>query len=97
MDCASQAMCDLHNDCLSTLQSAISRGFNIEAVRSFSAICTENGFLTENEADVFISTIPRYQYQENVKLKYKPRSQISCFVMKMVKWVISSQVALYFN
>ena len=55
---ASQGMCDLHNDCLSTIQSAISRGFNIESVRSLAAIYIENRFLTEDEADVFIFTIP---------------------------------------
>ena len=36
--CVSIGMCDVHTDCLTSLQSAISRGFDIEAIRQLAHI-----------------------------------------------------------
>ena len=55
--CASKGMCESHIDALSS-QSAISRGFNIDALRALAKLYLEHSFITENEADAFLSDIP---------------------------------------
>jgi len=50
-------MCDTHIDALSCLQSAISRGFNIESLRALAQLYIDHTFITE-EADSFLSGIP---------------------------------------
>lgn len=51
-------MCDAHLDALSCLQSAISRGFHTDHLRSLAQLYVEHGFLSEDEADAFLSDIP---------------------------------------
>ena len=51
-------MCDAHLDALSCLQSAISRGFHTDQLRSLAQLYIEHGFLSEDEADTFLSDIP---------------------------------------
>lgn len=51
-------MCDAHLDALSCLQSAISRVFHTEQLRSLAQLYIEHGFLSEDEADAFLSDIP---------------------------------------
>lgn len=40
------------------MQSGISRDFSVEALRSLAQLYTDNGFLTHDEADAFLSDIP---------------------------------------
>ena len=56
--CASNGMCDAHLDALSCLQSAISRGFHTDQLRSLAQLYIEHGFLSDDEADAFLSDIP---------------------------------------
>ena len=56
--CASEGMCDVHVDALSSLQSAVSRGFNIDSLRSLARLYVEHKFITDEEADGFLSGIP---------------------------------------
>ena len=56
--CAQSGMCDAHLDALSCLQSAISRGFHTDQLRSLAQLYIEHGFLSEDEADTFLSDIP---------------------------------------
>ena len=56
--CAESGMCDAHLDALSSLQSAISRGFHTDQLRSLAQLYIEHGFLSEEEADTFLSDIP---------------------------------------
>lgn len=56
--CASRGMCDSHLDALSCLQSAISKGFHTDRLRAMTQLYMDHGFLSADEADVFLSTIP---------------------------------------
>ena len=56
--CAKSGMCDAHLDALSSLQSAISRGFHTDQLRSLAQLYIEHGFLSKEEADMFLSDIP---------------------------------------
>lgn len=56
--CAQRGMCDAHLDALSCLQSAISRGFHTDQLRSLAQLYVEHGFLSDDEADAFLSDIP---------------------------------------
>ena len=40
------------------MQSALSRGFHIESLRSLAQLYVEHGFLSENEVDLFLADIP---------------------------------------
>ena len=51
-------MCDAHLDAISCLQSAISRGFHTNALRSLAQLYIDHGFLSEGEADTFLTNIP---------------------------------------
>lgn len=51
-------MCDVYLDSLSCLQSAISRTFHTDNLRSLAQLYIEHGFLSEDEADAFLSDIP---------------------------------------
>ena len=54
-------MCDAHIDALSWLQSAITRGFSIESLagrRALAQLYIDHRFITEDEADNFLSEIP---------------------------------------
>ena len=51
-------MCDTHLDAIACMQSGVSRGFNVEALRSLAQLYIEHGFLTRDEADTFLSDIP---------------------------------------
>ena len=51
-------MCDTHIDALSCLQSAISRGFKIESLHALAQLYIDHKFITEEEADSFLSEIP---------------------------------------
>ena len=56
--CVQSGMCDEHLDALSCMQSALSRGFHLESLRALAQVYVEHGFLTENEADLFLADIP---------------------------------------
>ena len=51
-------MCDAHLDALSCLQSVISRGFHTDQLRSLAQLYIKHGFLSDEEADTFLSDIP---------------------------------------
>ena len=52
--CVREAMCDQHLDAMPCMQSAISTN----ALRELAKVYMDHGFLTENEADIFLSEIP---------------------------------------
>ena len=56
--CARQGMCDQHVDALSCMQSAVARGFHTDALRQLAQLYVQHGFLTDDEADIFLSEIP---------------------------------------
>ena len=56
--CASEGMCDTHLDALSCLQSAVTRGFHVDAIRNLVELYIEHGFLQLDEADIFLADIP---------------------------------------
>ena len=51
-------MCDQHLDALCCMQSALSRGFNLESLRALAQLYIDHGFLSQNEADLFLADIP---------------------------------------
>ena len=55
--CPQNGMCDAHLDALSCLQLAISRGFHTDQLTSLAQLYIEHGFLSEDEADTFLSEI----------------------------------------
>ena len=50
-------MYDSHIDALAFMQSGVSRGFSVEALRSLAQLNIDNGFLKHDEADAFLSDI----------------------------------------
>ena len=56
--CVSQGMCDEHFDAMSCMQSAVSRGFHTDSLRKLAQVYVEHGFLTDDEADIFLNDIP---------------------------------------
>ena len=56
--CVQSGMCDQHLDALCCMQSALSRGFNLESLRALARLYTDHGFLSQNEADLFLADIP---------------------------------------
>ena len=56
--CMQLNMFHSHIDALACMQSGISRGFSVEALRSLAQLYIDNGFLTHAEADTFLSDIP---------------------------------------
>ena len=40
------------------MQSALSRGFNLESLRTLAQLYIDHGFLSQNEADLFLADIP---------------------------------------
>ena len=56
--CVQSGMCDQHLDALSCMQSALSRGFNLESLRTLAQLYIDHGFLSQNEADLFLADIP---------------------------------------
>ena len=48
--CAQSGMCDAHLDALSYLQSAISRGFHTDHLRSLAQLYTEYGLLSKKKS-----------------------------------------------
>ena len=56
--CAREGMCDEHLDAMSCMQSAVSHGFHTDALRQLAQVYIEHGFLSDDEADIFLSEIP---------------------------------------
>ena len=80
--CVESGMCDQHLDALCCMQSALSRSFNLESVRALAQLYIDHGFLTENEADLFLADIPdlvctRGSIAENVA-KCMVKGQYAC-------------------
>ena len=53
--CVQLNMYDMHIDALACMQSGISRGISVEALRSLAQLYIDNGFLTHDEADAFLT------------------------------------------
>ena len=51
-------MCDQHLDALSCMQSALCRGFNLDSLSALAQLYIDHGFLSQNEADLFLADIP---------------------------------------
>ena len=56
--CIEKDLIDEHADAMSSLQSALSRGFSIDSLRDLARLYTEHGFITEDEADSFMAEVP---------------------------------------
>ena len=56
--CVQGGMCDQHLDALSCMQSALSRGFNLESLRTLAQLYIDHGFLSQNEAELFLADTP---------------------------------------
>ena len=56
--CVQSGMCDQHLDALSCMQSALSQGFNLDSLRTLAQLYIDHGFLSQNEADLFLADIP---------------------------------------
>ena len=56
--CVREGMCDEHLDAMSCMQSAVSRGFHTDSLRQLAQVYVDHGFLSDNEADLFLSEIP---------------------------------------
>ena len=73
--CAREGMCDEDVDAMSCLQSAIARGFHTDALRQLAQVYVEHGFLSDDEADIFLSEIPVLGERE------EPESTVSDHVL----------------
>ena len=49
---------DQHLDALSCMQCALSKGFNLESLRTLAQLYIDHGFLSQDEADLFLADIP---------------------------------------
>ncbi len=56
--CACEGMYDSHTHALSSLHSAASHGFSVESLCALGQVYIEHSFITEDEADTFLSAIP---------------------------------------
>ena len=56
--CVQKGLRDKHQDALSSLHSAVSRGFHTEAIRNLAQLFVEHSFLTDDEANIFLADIP---------------------------------------
>ena len=56
--CIMKGIFDEHADAMSSLQSALSRGFHVDSLRELARLYTEHGFITEDEADCFMAEVP---------------------------------------
>ena len=65
--CVREGMCDEHLDAMSCMQSAVSRGFHTDALRELAQVYIEHGFLSEDEADMFLSKIPVFGEAEETQ------------------------------
>ena len=53
--CIMNGLLDEHADAMSSLQSALSRGFHIESLRELARLYIEHRFITADEADTFMA------------------------------------------
>jgi hypothetical protein len=56
--CILNGLFDEHADAMSSLQSALSRGFHIDSLRELARLYIEHRFITADEADTFMAEIP---------------------------------------
>ena len=56
--CIQNGLFDEHADAMSSLQSALSRGFHVNSLRELARLYIEHGFITADEADCFMAEIP---------------------------------------
>ena len=56
--CIIKGLFDEHADAMSSLQSALSRGFHMDSLRELARLYTEHGFITADEADCFMAEVP---------------------------------------
>ena len=83
-------MCDSHIDALSSLQSAISRGFNTDSLRALPKLYIEHSFITENKADNLLSDIPvirEFNTESQVKLNHRLSLMTNYLLTQNQSWV----------
>ena len=85
MHCVQLNMFDSHIDALACMQSGISRGFSVEALRSLAQLYIDNGFLTHAEADTFLSDIPVPGERE---MNLSPLWLTTCWVIVVVNLMV---------
>ena len=56
--CIIKGLFDEHADAISSLQSALSRGFHVDSLRELARLYAEHGFITDNQADCFMAEVP---------------------------------------
>ena len=56
--CIMKGIFDEHADAMSSLQSALSRGFHVDSLRELARLYTEHGFITEDKVDCFMAKVP---------------------------------------
>ena len=76
---AENGMCDAHLDAVSCLQSAISRGFHTDQLRSLAQLYIEHGFISQ-EADTFLSDIPVLSEQD------EPQATVTDQMLNHPQW-----------
>ena len=53
--CIMNGLLDEHADAMSSVQSALCRGFDIESLRELARLYIEHRFITADEADTFMA------------------------------------------
>ena len=71
--CVQLDMFDTHLDAISCMQSGVSRGFNIETLRSLAQLYIEHGFLTHDEADIWHANCNKREHQHYIMQFYTSR------------------------
>ncbi len=83
-----QGMCDQHLDALSCMQSAVSRGFHTDSLRDLAQIYIEHGFLTDDEADIFLSEIPVLGEREESETTVSDQMLDLAIVLTLATWFL---------
>lgn len=56
--CAESGLVNETEDCLNNLHCAVARGFDVKAVKELAKAFVDNGFLTTDDIDAFMSNLP---------------------------------------
>ena len=70
--CIMNGLFDEHADAMSSLQSALSRGFHIDSLREPARLYIKHAFITEDEADTFMAEVPTISYTVD-----EPQAQVT--------------------
>ena len=56
--CIQEGLFDEHADAMTSLHSALSRGFHVDSLRELARLYTGHGFINEDESDCFLADLP---------------------------------------